>query len=420
MHVPEKHEMLAIPLIHPFTLFEKKKVVSIKVGKAYKNVFPHSYSYFVYLPEIAQGLALDITSDTLNRNLFKYFSHFDGMRYSIFDRTAPLLSLKAYNYDNSQNRIVSWGNYRIMDIPRKEYIHFFNVFYEDLLMMPSLISQGTLISPTRWANFTIITMTFSLSFDFHLNSGIIYIDEIKAKEIENQLVDEILYELPITFVKVFHTGYINVYKTKIHLRTHPEKIFECYELPGYFNAVIMSFLNIEYSGKSVPPVNLVDESMITPLNSVDIVRALSYFFVKDPRSPLLEISIPRSVFDRVAKIFSSRALTPFSAEFLNCDPFGICGEVSVKKTEIIMKLVNPTHYFILLKENPSLVSELGDELYQALIDLSIKNPLYKEFISIFGKNSALTYAKKKIVNYYLNLTQTELQKKYGTYKYSKT
>ncbi|ASJ05499.1 hypothetical protein [Thermococcus barossii] len=392
-----KAQLLTVPLVFPFTLFEKLKTVVLRKGKIPKPIVTGLNSYFVYLPEISVGLALDVKSENLNRKLFNYFVNYSGLRYARDSENISLMKMIPHHYNQNEHRIVSYGVLDFVNIPRKEYIRFFNVLYEDMAMSPSHIVGDRIDHPTRWARFEINVPGMHLEYKFVMNSGIVYIDDINEELQYEPLTRRELYRFKATFVSPMPTGKVWVNEVNLYTKNEPEKVIGDM-IPGYLNAVILSFTEINYKGRKRHNVNLLDESMVTPLETSDVLRQLVHYYTENVRAPIMRAKIPNQVVERILEKFSRYMGRRFTVETPAFSELGM--RVTKTSRDVLVELLNPTYYYLLIKEIPKTVISL-DDLYLTVEEVASNPSHHIEITQAIAKNSTVTHAKEVNVKWAL-------------------
>lgn len=256
------------PIVDPSIILEKveRKIIYIPSFQRYYEVFPKTYVFPIFLPEIGILLSMEVTSKDLAKSFYGKISDFEG----VLTKGKMLIS-NVYNLNPQANRMVSWGNIRSFDLSEDLYQIYLTNLISDFLITPSIVSGRKLLSPVRWFY---LSSSYYNKFEavLHYNVGVIYLHKnfLLERKIKYAWINSPtkLYEVKAGFI-VFHPeGYLKyVEPIFLHFLSDPlEMQLISSDRGDYFLSFLISFnkYSTSYGKSNVGEyINIVDT--LTPL-----------------------------------------------------------------------------------------------------------------------------------------------------------
>ena len=304
LDLPVYQELLANPVLNSYTLFKKVRPQTIESPHDYGKYNLHIYTYSlpIFVNEIGAMVGLDMTS----RSIWRDFEDKKDNFLSYYSENEVLTS-KFYNFDQSLNRVVSWGNYCFHKIEDKFYNVYLKALVTDLTITPCVFEFDSACCPLRWFRISSVE-PFVFKATVNYNTGIIY---VKREDLE--CAREILlwvgrkikgFQVRCGFLEIGKSGFINCKQSSVVFLELP-KIEDISDAGNYFGVSLISLNEYKTSchlqiwpGSSI---NIVDTIFPLVYSKYDILPRLfpCYVDVNSLSEPVLSFNVPTSVFYRI-------------------------------------------------------------------------------------------------------------------------
>ena len=305
----EEEELVINPIVNPSTLLEKvqRKVVYAPHIRRYFEVMPKLYALPIYLPELGVLLSLDISSRKLARKFYDEIRNFDG----VISKGKGFISA-VHNLNSVTNRMVSWGNLQIFELPKDILQLYISNIINDFSITPSVFIKDCIVSPNRW--FFISSKSF-YRFEATLtyNSGIVYLEK---KNLTNAKIRYIylnspmkIYEVKAGSVVLYPNGYVRyIEPVYLHFMSDPSTLDIFSSQNGdYFLHFLVSFYNYSTNyykaNLKTKYINLVDALAGLVLSPYDILPFLFPFMINlsNLGSLIFKFQVKKQTFYQIRK-----------------------------------------------------------------------------------------------------------------------
>lgn len=393
----------------------------------------------IYLPEICFLLSLDITSKNLAKSLYQ----------QIINVKDEVVLSALYNYSDSENRVVSWGNvssHRLPDDVLSRYQA--NVTY-DLLITPSIVTSreivlpnGTtiapskrnrLISPNRW--FHTYYNNFQAVVSYNVN--VVYLKRERLQQTLQQAKKRriwvsfplSIYEVEADAILFDADGRVKAKPVDLHFDSDCwdpacdiSKILEQIEGEGdYFICSTISFINDKIA------VNIVDTLKPLVFSEYEILPFLFPLKV-DPaslNSLLYRFTVEKSVYSRILSRLQkfSKQSPQLAGAFNTIIKQNNTFEINENQEDFIVSLVNPAVVPFVVKKalkisntnRPlaktyfDLISGNTDQFISKIeqLEQKFRTGPSKDYLAIYGIDSLLSL-RSTIMNKFIDLYKQNL------------
>lgn len=379
---------LVNPILHYYTFLEKaesKVIYSRFFGKP-KVVVQRLRSYPIYLSELGRVIALDITSQNLDKRFINETGDFEG----IYSENKVLIS-KLKRYDKVTNRAVSWGQIFPHKIPKRIYRVYQNNLLNDLLSTPSLMIGKGLYAPTRW--FCVGAKTpggLRFRANVNYNMGLIF---LKPEDVENSRrvkiwanQEMILYEVNAGFLDTHKDGRVKYSPLKVHFPENPIDLKDKIRKGDYFLCFLISFNEYKTNYSKCPysrkfNINIIEDLLSFTYSKYDILRFTfpNYGSQINPSSYVFEWRVPKKVVERILSHMSKfgdlrdyELIESFEKIF---EKQNMLIKIKADATDYIVRMLNPVLIHHFLRKSLTTKNQRCEDISKDLI-LS-KNPLEK-------------------------------------------